>query len=199
MQKGILFVISGPSGSGKGTLINEMKKKFDVGVSISATTRSPRIGETDGEHYYFLTRDVFLKFVKDGEMIEYNEYCENLYGTLKKEVDRLLSLHEIVILEVDVNGAKNVAKQFSCVRIFIVPPSLKILKLRLLNRKTENETCLQKRLEQACIEVKKAIDYDYVVINDDFNDAVFKLSSIIESEKQRSFRKSRFIKNFCEN
>lgn len=192
-----MFVVSGPSGSGKGTILNEVcSLKNDVGLCVSATTRKPRVGEQNGVEYYFLERSVFKKYIETGEMLEYNKYCGNYYGTLKQEIISLLNSHEIVIVEVDVNGAKKIANVFDCVKIFILPPSLNILKQRLLGRCTETQVDLQKRLTQACVEVKSALNYDYVVLNDDLKQAVFKFNSILEAQLQLSYRFKFLIDGF---
>lgn len=190
-------MVSGPSGSGKGTILNEVcSLKNDVGLCVSATTRKPRVGEQNGVEYYFLERSVFKKYIETGEMLEYNKYCGNYYGTLKQEIISLLNSHEIVIVEVDVNGAKKIANVFDCVKIFILPPSLNILKQRLLGRCTETQVDLQKRLTQACVEVKSALNYDYVVLNDDLKQAVFKFNSILEAQLQLSYRFKFLIDGF---
>lgn len=173
-KKGILFVVSGPSGAGKGTICRAILKKSDrFSLSVSATTRSPREGEIEGEHYYFLSRDDFEQRIGNNEFIEYNEYCENLYGTLRSEVDRVLSEGKDCILEIDVNGGLNVKKVFpEAVLIFILPPTVEILKARLIKRGTETIDVIEKRLDRVRDEISKAPFYDYLLMNDDLDVAL---------------------------
>ena len=161
-----------------------------------ATIRKPRVGEKQGVDYYFLERDDFLKRIQNGQLLEYNEYCGNFYGTLKSEVDRLLKEHEIVILEVDVNGVNNITKIFDCVTVFIVPPSLQILKERLLSRKTESVDTVKRRLKQACVELKSVLNYDYVVVNDIVSKAVNCFNSIFIAEAHKSFNMKAYLDKF---
>lgn len=186
MKTGILLVVSGPSGSGKGTILNKVVSGENISLSISATTRKPRDGEIDGVHYHFMTREKFLNEIENNNMLEYNEYCGNLYGTLKSEVESFLSKGKDVILEIDVNGAKKVANSMECVRIFILPPSMDILKQRLSLRGTETAETLNRRINQAQNEMKQAYDYDYVVVNDALEDAVKNIKLILEAERLRT-------------
>ena len=183
---GTLFVISGPSGSGKGTILNKVIDDENVSLSISATTRQPRNGEKDGVHYHFMTREKFLSEIENNNVLEYNEYCGNLYGTLKSEVESLLANGKDVILEIDVNGAKQIAKSMECVRVFILPPSMDVLKNRLSLRGTETDETLNNRINQAHSEIDEAYYYDYVVVNDELEDAVKKIKSILEVERLRA-------------
>lgn len=186
MKTGTLLVISGPSGSGKGTILNKVVADKNVFLSISATTRKPRNGEIDGVHYHFMTREKFLNEIANNNMLEYNEYCGNLYGTLKSEVESLLSKGKDVILEIDVNGAKKIADSMDCVRAFILPPSMDILKERLSLRGTETTETLNKRINQAHNEINQAYEYDYVVVNDVLEDAVKNIRLILEVERLRT-------------
>lgn len=183
---GTLFVISGPSGSGKGTILNKVIDGENVSLSISATTRQPRNGEKNGVHYHFMTREKFLSEIENNNVLEYNEYCGNLYGTLKSEVESLLVSGKDVILEIDVNGAKQIAKSMECVRVFILPPSMNVLRNRLAMRGTETDETLNNRINQAHNEINEAYDYDYVVVNDELEDAVKKIRSILEVEQLRA-------------
>lgn len=185
MEVGTLFVISGPSGSGKGTILNSVVNDEDVSLSISATTRNPRNGEKDGVHYHFMTREKFLNEIANNNMLEYNEYCGNLYGTLRSEVESLLAKGKDVILEIDVNGAKQIAKAMECVRIFILPPSMHVLKNRLSLRGTETADALNNRINQAYNEISGAYEYDYIVVNDELEDAVDNIRSILKVERLR--------------
>lgn len=186
MKFGTLFVISGPSGSGKGTILNKVIDGENVSLSISATTRQPRNGEKNGVHYHFMTREKFLSEIENNNVLEYNEYCGNLYGTLKSEVESLLVSGKDVILEIDVNGAKQIAKSMECVRVFILPPSMNVLRNRLAMRGTETDETLNNRINQAHNEINEAYDYDYVVVNDELEDAVKKIRSILEVEQLRA-------------
>lgn len=173
-KKGILFVVSGPSGAGKGTICRAVLEKSDrFSLSVSATTRLPREGENEGVHYYFLTRDDFEKRIANNEFIEYNEYCDHLYGTLRSEVDRILSDGKNCILEIDVNGGLNVKKVFpEAVLVFVLPPTVEILKARLIKRGTETLDVIEKRLDCVRDEISKAPYYDYLLINDDLDVAL---------------------------
>ena len=151
---------------------------------VSATTRKKREYEKDGVDYFFLTEQKFKDFIKNGDMLEYNEYCGNFYGTLKSSVEEYLQCENVVVFEIDVNGARNIEKKFSCIKIFILPPSLRVLKKRLLYRGTEKEEILKKRMDQAYKEIKSACCfYDYLVINDSLEKAVRDIKNIISSEK----------------
>ena len=197
MKKGILFVVSAPSGSGKGTILREVSSVHkNMKILVSATTRAPRPGEVDGIDYYFLKRSEFLKKIEAGEMLEYDEHFSNYYGTLKTEVESSLNKHEIVVSEVEVNGARAISKAFDCVKVFIVPPSFEVLKKRLLSRETESSQSLQERLDRACFEIKNAITYDYIIVNDDLKSAVSEFNSIINAERQKSVRFKCFLNNF---
>lgn len=186
MKYGTLLVVSGPSGSGKGTILNNVVNDENVSLSISATTREPRNGEKDGVHYHFMTREKFLNEIANNNMLEYNEYCGNLYGTLKSEVELLLSEGKDVILEIDVNGARRIAESMECVRVFILPPSMDALKERLSLRGTETTETLNNRVNQAHNEINEAYEYDYVVVNDVLEDAVKNIRSILEVERLRA-------------
>ncbi len=186
MKTGTLLVVSGPSGSGKGTILNKVVADENVSLSISATTRKPRNGEIDGVHYHFMTREGFLNEIANNNILEYNEYCGNLYGTLKSEVESLLSEGKDVILEIDVNGAKKIVDSMECVRVFILPPSMDILKQRLSLRGTETTETLNKRINQAHNEMKEAYEYDYAVVNDVLEDAVKNIRLILKTERLRT-------------
>lgn len=186
MKTGTLLVVSGPSGSGKGTILNQVISDENVVLSVSATTRKPRDGEIDGVHYHFMTREKFLNEIANNNILEYNEYCDNLYGTLKSEVELFLSEGKDVILEIDVNGAKKIADSMECVRVFILPPSMDILKQRLSSRGTETAETLNRRINQAHSEIKEAYKYDYAVVNDVLEDAVENIRLILEAERLRT-------------
>lgn len=191
--RGILFVISGPSGVGKGTVLKRVCEDMkDISVNVSVTTRKPREGEIDGVHYYFITKERFRELAESDGMYEYVEAFDTGYGTPRKEVDDKLSRNEDVILEIETTGAENVRKKHQCVSIFIVPPDLAELKRRLEDRKTETKEQIAKRMAKCKKELPCAYDYDYVVLNDDLDSCVRKVDAIIEAERQKV---SRNIKN----
>ena len=163
MSKGVLLVISAPSGAGKGTIIKRlMDDDRSLKLSVSATTRAPRPGEIDGEDYFFLSREEFDDLVKNGEMLEHAEYVGNCYGTPKGPVERWLEDGQDVILEIDVQGGQQVKKIMpECVSIFILPPSMKELENRLRGRSTEMDAVVDARLQAAREEVRHAEEYDY--------------------------------------
>ncbi|MGN0818016.1 MAG: guanylate kinase [Candidatus Coproplasma sp.] len=184
-QRGVLAVISGPSGVGKGTIVAELMKKNDrTALSVSCTTRAPREGETDGKSYFFISRDTFLKMIDEGGFLEYSEHFDNLYGTPKFFVEEKLKTYD-VILEIEVDGALNVKRAYpDAVLIMVAPPDRDELVRRLKGRGTEDDEVIKKRLARADYELSKSNEYDYVVINDDLNRAVENISEIIESERK---------------
>lgn len=186
MAKGKLIIISAPSGCGKSTIINEIIKneELKLSFSISATTREPRRGEIDGVNYYFLTEDDFKKAIKNDELVEYEEvYPGRYYGTLKKEIERICSLGRNVILDIDVKGGINVKKIYgeSALSIFIMPPSIDILRQRLLSRGTESIEAINERVGKAEFEISFANDFDYQIVNDQLNVAIEKTEQIIKN------------------
>ncbi len=184
MNKGMLIVVSGPSGCGKGTILKEILKDDNFYYSVSATTRLPREGEVDGVHYQFLRNEDFEELIENGGMLEYACYCGNYYGSPKKSVIEMLEQGKDVILEIEVQGALQIKKSFpEAVFIFILPPSVKELRRRLEKRGTETEEKINKRVAQAENEIKQAVNYDYVMINGDLDEAVNELKSIICAEK----------------
>ena len=186
-NNGRLIVFSAPSGCGKGTMLAEILKNEDYCVSVSATTRQPREGETDGVNYYFLSKGDFLQKVADSEFLEYAEYCDNYYGTLISEVDGKLSEGKNVILEIEVQGAMKIrGKRPDAVFVFIAPPSISELRRRLRKRGTETEEVIEKRVSQAAGELSYADKYDYVIVNDDLDDAVSDFFAVMRAEKLRT-------------
>lgn len=176
-----LFVISGPSGAGKGTLLAELRKQRpDLGLTVSATTRSPRPGEVDGTSYYFLSDEEFRRRIAAGEFVEWAEVHGHLYGTLVSEVKRLLAKGHSLVLEIDVQGALNVRKVYpDAVLIFIEPPSLQALEERLRGRGTEDETSIELRLKNARHEMELADQYDARIVNDTVDRAAQELGSVM--------------------
>ncbi len=195
MNKGLLLVLSAPSGAGKGTIIKRlMDDDRSLKLSVSATTRAPRPGEVDGEDYFFLSREDFDGLVKNGEMLEHAEYVGNCYGTPKGPVESWLNDGLDVILEIDVQGGAQVKKIMpECVSIFILPPSMRELENRLRGRSTEKDEVVEARLEAARQEVHCAEDYDYVVVNDTVDQAVEEIKTIIAAEKHRFIRVSSIV------
>jgi len=176
-----LFVISGPSGAGKGTLLAELRKQRpDLGLTVSATTRSPRPGEVDGTSYYFLSDEEFRRRIATGEFVEWAEVHGHLYGTLVSEVKRLLAKGHSLVLEIDVQGALNVRKVYpDAVLVFIEPPSLQVLEERLRGRGTEDEASIELRLKNARHEMELADQYDVRIVNDTVDRAAQELGSVM--------------------
>ena len=175
MAKGLLIVISGPSGVGKGTVLKEVVKdpELNIGYSISMTTREKRPGEENGVNYYFVTRDEFHKAVENGELLEWTEFVGNCYGTPIKEVERLRNEGKNVLLEIEQDGCSQVRKKVpDTLSIFIIPPSMEELERRIRSRKTEPEEIVQQRLAKAAKEMNNLKDYKYVVCNEDVKLAV---------------------------
>ena len=189
--KGLLIIISGPSGTGKGTICKEIvKENKDIEISISMTSRKPRGNEQNGIDYYFVTKEEFEKRIRDNEFLEYaivhsNEY----YGTPKRKEEELINQGKSVILEIDIQGALKVKEQNKeAIFIFTMPPSMKVLKERLTNRNTESEEKIMERFKKAYKELNEYKKYNYVVVNDKLEDAVNKVKSIILAEKCRADR-----------
>lgn len=189
-KKGLLIVVSGPSGSGKGTVLSQLfSQRGGMFYSVSATTRAPRPGEEDGRQYYFLTREEFERRIEKGDMLEYATYCENYYGTPKSAVEKKCADGLDVVLEIEVQGAKKVMKACpDCVSIFIAPPSAEELERRLRGRGTESEEVVKERLETAIAEIGSAGDYDYIVVNDEVRAAADRIDSIVTAEKSKAKR-----------
>ena len=185
-KKGRLFVISGPSGTGKGTVCGELLKEIGNEFSVSMTTREPREGEVHGRDYYFVTREVFLESVEAGNFLEYATVFDNLYGTPKDMVMNRLERGRNVILDIDVQGGLQVKKAMpEAVLIFILPPSLGELRRRLEGRGTETAEKIEKRLGQALNEIKLIGEYDYYIVNENIDEAVALAKSIMAVEAAR--------------
>ena len=188
--KGLLIVISAPSGTGKTTLVHMLLKEFpNMEFSVSYTTRKPRPGEVNGKDYFFVDRKTFEKMVEEGDFLEWAEVYGNLYGTSKTQVLKALHEGKDVLLDIDTQGALQVKKNFpEAVLIFILPPSLKELERRLRSRGTDDEETIEKRLKIARKEIERAPLYDYIVINDFLEKAFEQLKSIVTAEKCRTER-----------
>ena len=186
-NKGLLIVISGPSGAGKDTICQKLiKENLDIWMSVSMTTRKPRPFEKDGVDYFFVSNEEFENKINDGTFLEYASYNDNYYGTPKDKVEEKLNEGKDVILVIDINGAVNIKKIIpSALFIFIMPPDMETLKNRLIGRKTESKDKVVKRFINAYNEVNNYKKYNYVVVNDKVEDAVYKVKSIIQSEKCR--------------
>ena len=184
MKKGKTFIISGPSGVGKSTVLSALlEKRPNVYFSVSATTRDPRPGELDGIHYHFMDVDSFRKWIAMDQFLEYAEYVGNFYGTPKRFVDEAMDQGKDVILDIEVQGAIQVtSKRPDTVRIFIAPPSWAELERRLTERGTDSKDKIQKRLLRAKVEFQTAHTYDYFVINDTVDNAVRELDAIMTAE-----------------
>ena len=190
-QRGLLIVLSGPSGVGKGTVrkaLFEMPEQEFV-YSVSMTTRPPRPGEVDGVDYYFVSKEEFERQIQEGNLLEYAEFVGNYYGTPKDKVEEQLNKGKEVILEIEVNGALQVRdKCKDAVFIFLVPPTRKALYERLKSRGTENEERILARITKANKEFKLAHQYDYIVVNDEIYNAADRIMAIIRAEHAKTFR-----------
>ncbi|MBE6147745.1 MAG: guanylate kinase [Firmicutes bacterium] len=184
---GSLIVISGPSGAGKGSVIQGLlKNNSNIWLSVSMTSRSPRPGEVEGVNYYYVSKEEFEKNIKDGYFLEHNYYAGNYYGTPKRFINEKLQAGIDVILEIEINGASNVKKLMDdAIFIFILPPSWKEMKRRLESRNTETKEKIMERFQTAYKEVNEVTKYNYVIVNDDLDESIKKVSSIICAEKCR--------------
>ena len=180
-HRGLLIVISGFSGAGKGTLMKKLIDNYDqYALSISMTTRAPREGEVDGREYFFSTREQFEDKIKQGGFIEHAQYCGNYYGTPKDYVEEQLEAGKDVILEIEIQGAMKVKEQFpDAVLLFVMPPSIAVLHQRLIGRGTETEDVIVERLQRAEEEAVGIEEYDYIIINDDLDTCVRELHELL--------------------
>lgn len=196
-KKGILIVVSGFSGAGKGTIMKELLKRYDnYALSISATTRAPRAGEKDGREYFFKTTQEFEKMIAKEELIEYAKYVDNYYGTPRAYVEEKLQEGKDVILEIEIQGALKVKEKFpETLLLFVTPPSAKVLKDRLVGRGTEEMDVINFRMNRACEEAEEMDRYDYLIINDDLDACVLEMHQIIQGEHRKSFRNLQMIEN----
>ena len=194
-KKGILIVVSGFSGAGKGTLMKELLKNYDnYALSISATTRNPREGEVDGREYFFKTKEEFEKMIAKDELIEYAKYVNNYYGTPRAYVEEQLEAGKDVILEIEIQGALKVKEKFpETLLLFVTPPNADILRGRLIGRGTETMEVIESRMQRAAQEAEGMDAYDYLIINDDLDICVREMHEIIVGEHRRTFRNKEFI------
>lgn len=199
-NKGLLIVFSGPSGSGKDTVLSELKKRdINMKQSISMTTRQMRDGEVDGVDYYFTDVETFENNIENDYFLEYVKYGENYYGTPKKKIEELIDEGCNVVLKIEVEGAGNVRKAFpEAISIFIIPPSLETLKMRLKGRGTESDETYRRRLEIAQDELSRAKEYDYVVINDELSKCADDVCAIITAENSRYTKMKNIVDNMSD-
>ncbi|MDI6728585.1 MAG: guanylate kinase [Thermodesulfovibrionales bacterium] len=201
-KKGSLFVISAPSGAGKTTLCQKLREVIpDIKFSVSYTTRKPRPGEIDGIHYTFVDEDEFRAMIADGEFVEWAQVHGNFYGTSKKRIEDMINEGFDVVLDIDVQGGRQIREHFpDSVLIFVLPPSMDELRKRLTGRMSDAEDVIKKRLKNAIDEIKEYKNYDYVIINDVFDDALEEIVAIIIAERVRTSKidknwvKENFIK-----
>jgi len=194
-EPGLLVVLSGPSGSGKDTVLGELCQTADnLALSVSLTSRAKRAWEIDGTHYHFVTREAFEEKLRAREILEHTQYNGNYYGTPKAAVDEWLAQGKTVILKIEVEGAANIREIYpDCVSVFLLPPSLEALAQRLFRRKSEKEDEIARRTEIAKREIALAGNYDYVILNDVLDYAVSDLRAVIRAERQRTRRQENLI------
>ena len=199
-QKGILVVVSGFSGVGKGTLMRRLTEKYDdYALSISATTRQPREGEKDGREYFFHTKEEFEKMISEDALVEYACYCGNYYGTPSAYVEEQRNAGRDVILEIEIQGALKIREKFpDALLLFVMPPSAKVLKERLIGRGTESSEIIEARLKRAAAEAEGVENYDYMLVNDDLEVCVEEMHSLISCQRNRVNRNLDFIQQVRE-
>ncbi len=195
MNKGRLIIVSGPSGSGKDTILKKVFARLpDIKFSISSITRPMREGEVEGEKYNFVSREYFEDMIKNGMLLEYNNYIGNYYGTPRGPIDEVIKNGGEIIIQVDVNGAANIKKLVdSALSVFIMPPSVAVLRERLTSRGTDSDEVVNKRMQAALEEIACAKNYDYVVVNDDLQQAVEDFITIIKSDRLATNRQKHII------
>jgi guanylate kinase len=195
MKKGILLIISGFAGSGKGTIVKRLLSEYDnYAVSVSATTRAPRPGEEDGKDYFFVSKEKFEEMIADDEFLEYAQYVDNYYGTPRKYVNRMLDEGKDVILEIEQQGALQVkAKRPDALLMFVMPPSVQEIYNRLKKRGTETEEVIMKRMRQGAREAGVIEDYDFLIINDDLDECVHNVHDTVRCSKYAAVRNKALI------
>lgn len=198
-KTGLLVIVSGPSGAGKGTIVSELIKDSSYALSTSITTREARQGEIDGVHYFFRTPEQFQQMIKKNELLEYAEFCGNYYGTPTFYVEQQLKQGKNVILEIEVQGALQVKERFKdAILIFLTPPNITELRNRLEKRATETLEKINMRMKRAKEEIKLIDKYDYIVINQVVEDAVQCINDIVKTEKMSAKRHINLINTFLE-
>ena len=199
-QQGILVVVSGFSGAGKGTLMKELLRRYDnYALSISATTRKPREGEENGREYFFLSEEEFKKLRDEHKLIEYAKYVNHYYGTPKEYVEEKMAQGKDVILEIEIQGALKVKEKFpETLLLFVTPPTAKELKHRLVGRGTETMDVIEFRMNRAKEEAEGMDKYDYLIVNDVLAECVEEVHQIIQGEHRRSFRNHEFVEHMKE-
>lgn len=199
-DRGILVVVSGFSGAGKGTLMKRLMEKYDnYALSVSATTREPRPGEEHGREYFFHTKKEFEELILEDALIEYAQYVDNYYGTPKAYVEKQLNMGKDVILEIEIQGALKVKKKMpNTLLLFVTPPNAEELKHRLINRGTESLEVIESRLSRASEEAKGMSEYDYILVNDVIEECVDNMHSIIQSQHDAVKNRQEFIKEITE-
>nr|WP_294574134.1 guanylate kinase [uncultured Romboutsia sp.] len=200
-RKGLLLVVSGPSGAGKGTICKALLNKNDqIKLSVSATTRKPRNGEVHGVNYFFIEKEEFTKMVENGEFLEHAQIYDNFYGTPKAAIIECLEKGQDVILEIEMQGARQIKEVYpEGVFIFVLPPSLEELKSRIVGRGTETQEEIEKRFSCAFEEINQIVNYDYFIVNEDIEKSVNDVEAIILSEKNKVTRyKNNIIDKFKE-
>ncbi len=201
MSKGGVFIISGPSGSGKDTLLKKLFEKCpELKFSISSITRGMREGEVEGEKYNFISREKFESMIKEDKLLEYNVYVNNYYGTPREPVEKAVAENKDIFIEVDVNGAESIRQKLpEAISIFVMPPSFEELKRRLSGRGTESEEVINLRMAESLGEIKRAVEYDYIVVNDDLTTAVEDVIAIIRGSKYALKRQKNIIDEVLRN
>ena len=199
-DKGILIVVSGFSGAGKGTLMKRLLSDYDnYALSVSMTTRAPREGEVNGREYFFTNKEHFEKIIAENGLIEYATYCENYYGTPREYVEKQLQAGKDVILEIEIQGALKIKEKFpESLLLFVTPPNAKELERRLVGRGTETAEVIAKRLARAAEESEGIEAYDYIVVNDDLDACVKQLHTIVMNEHYAPVRCAEFIEEIRE-
>lgn len=200
-RKGLLLVVSGPSGAGKGTICKALLNKNDqIKLSVSATTRKPRNGEVHGVNYFFIEKEEFAKMIENGEFLEYAQIYDNFYGTSKAAIIECLEKGQDVILEIEMQGARQIKEVYpEGVFIFVLPPSLEELKSRIVGRGTETQEEIEKRFSCAFEEINQIVNYDYFIVNEDIEKSVSDVEAIICAEKNKVTRyKNNIIDKFKE-
>ena len=194
-SKGVLLVISGCAGTGKGTLVKSLLENYDnYALSVSATTRAPRKNEIEGVHYFYKTKEEFLEMIEHGELVEYAEYVGNYYGTPRAYVEQQLTKGKDVILEIEIQGALKIKERFpDTLLLFLLPPDVDTLKARLEGRGTETEEIIEKRLSRAVEEAEFIEKYDYLIVNDDLEKCVRETHAVIQSQRLQTGRNLEFL------